>query len=69
MARDACLIMPKITEVAYNEIFIGPLLCRVGINTLLNITSILRFENKTKRIMGGVLNITIATIAGAVPKP
>lgn len=69
LARDACLITPKIAEVAYNEIFIGPLLRRVGIDAPLNITSMLRFGNGTKRIMGGILNATIATIAGAVPKP
>jgi hypothetical protein len=69
LARDACLITPKIAEVAYNEIFIGPLLRRIGIDAPLNITFMLRFGNGTKRIMGGILNATIATIAGAVPKP
>ena len=69
LARDACLITPKIAEVAYNEIFIGLLLRRVGIDALLNITSMLRFGNGTKRIMGGILNATISTIAGTLPKP
>lgn len=67
LARDACLITPKIAEVAYNEIFFGPLLRRAGIDAPLNITSMLRFGNGTKRIMGGILNATIATIAGALP--
>lgn len=69
LARDACLITPKIAEVAYNEIFIGPFLRRIGIDAPLNITSMLRFGNGTKRIMGGVLNGTIDAIAGAVIKP
>ena len=69
LARDACLITPKIAEVAYNQIFIGPLLRRFGIDAPLNITSMLRFGNGTKQIMGGILNATIATIEIAVPKP
>jgi hypothetical protein len=69
LARDACLITPKIAEVAYNEIFIGPLLRKVGIDAPLNITSMLRFGNGTKRIMGGILNVTITTITGAIPRP
>jgi hypothetical protein len=69
LARDACLITPKIAEIAYNEIFICPLLRKIGIDAPLNITSMLRFGTGTKRIMGGILNTTIATIAGAVPRP
>lgn len=65
LARDACLITPKIAEIAYNEIFIGPVLRKLGIDAPLNVTSMLRFGNGTKRIMGGILNSTIATIAGA----
>ena len=66
LARDACLITPKVAEVAYNEIFIGPVFRRFGIDAPLNVTSMLRFGTGTKRIMGGILNATIATIAGAV---
>lgn len=69
LARDAYLIAPKIAEVAYNEIFIGPLLRRVEIDAPLNVTSRLKFGNGTKWIMGGVLNATIATIAGSLPNP
>ncbi len=69
LARDVCLITPKIAEVAYNEIFIGPVLRKFGIDAPLNITSMLRFGNGTKLIMGGILNATIATITAAVPKP
>lgn len=65
LARDACLIAPKIAEIAYNEIFIGPVLRKIGIDAPLNVTSMLRFGSGTKRIMGGVLNSTIAVIAGA----
>jgi hypothetical protein len=67
LARDTCLITPKIAEVAYNEIFIGPVLRRFGIDAPLNITSMLRFGNGTKSIMGGILNSTLTTLAGAVP--
>ena len=69
LARDTCLIVPKIAEIAYNQVFIGPLLRRVGIDAPLNITSMLRFGNGTKRIMGGILNVTLTTIKGAIPKP
>ena len=69
LARDACLLTPKIAEVAYNEIFFGPLLRKVGTDAPLNITSMLRFGNGTKQVMGVIVNSTIATIAGAVPKP
>jgi hypothetical protein len=69
LARDDFLITPKIAEVAYNEIFIRLLLRRIEIDAPLNITSMLRFGNGTKRIIGGILNATIATIAGAVLKP
>lgn len=65
LARDACLITPKIAEIAYNEIFIGPLLRRFGIDAPLNITSMLRFGNGTKLIIGGILNSTLYTIADA----
>lgn len=64
LARDACLITPKIAEIAYNEIFIGQVLRKLGIDAPLNVTSMLRFGAGTRRIMGGVLNSTIATIAG-----
>ena len=43
LSRDACLITPKIAEVAYNKIFIGPILRRFGIDAPLNITSMLCF--------------------------
>lgn len=65
LARDACLITPKIAEIAYNEVFIGPILRKIGIDAPLNVTSMLRFGNGTKRIMGGILNSTLATLAGA----
>ena len=68
LARDACLITPKIAEIAYNEVFVGWWLRKIGIDAPLNITSMLRFGNGTKRIMGGILNSTIYTIAGALPK-
>lgn len=67
LARDACLLTPKIAEVAYNEILIGTFIRKIGIDAPLNITSMLQFGNGTKLIMGGILNATIATIAGAVP--
>ena len=67
LARDACLITPKIVEVVYNEIFIGPLLRRFGIDAPLNITSMLRFGNGTKRIIGGLLN-TISCNCGCGAK-
>ena len=69
LARDACLLTPKIAEIAYNEVFVGWWLRKIGIDAPLNITSMLRFGNGTKRIMGGILNSTIYTIAGALPKP
>ena len=68
LVRDACLITSKIAEVAYNKIFIGPLLRRFRIDAPLNITSMLRFGNGTKRVMGGILNARIVTITGAIPK-
>ena len=66
LARDACLITSKITEIAYNEVLIGPLLRKFGMDTdtPLNMISMLRFGNGTKHIMGGVLNTTLARIAG-----
>jgi hypothetical protein len=67
LARDACLITPKIAEIAYNEIFVGPILRKIGIDAPLNLTSMLRFGNGTKRIMGSLLNATIYTIYEAAP--
>lgn len=67
LARDACLITPKIAEIAYNEVFIGPILRKLGIDAPLNVTSMLRFGNGTKRIMGGVFNSTLSVIAGGLP--
>lgn len=67
IARDICLIPPKIAEIAYNELFIGPVLRRVGIDAPLNITSMLKFGNGTKVIMGGVLNATISVVLKASP--
>lgn len=63
MARDTCLFIPKIVEIAYNKIFIGPLLQKVEIDAPLNITSMLRFGNGTKQIMGETLNATLTTVA------
>jgi len=67
LTRDACLIIPKVAEMAYNEVFIGPFLRRLGIDAPLNVTSMLRFGNGTKRVMGSVLNATISTIAKSSP--
>lgn len=67
IARDACLLTPKIVEIAYNEVFIGPLIRRLGIDAPLNVTSMLRFGSGTKRMMGSVLNSTLTTISNAVP--
>jgi len=67
LARDACLLSPKVAEIAYNEIFVGPLLRMFNIDAPLNITSMLKFGVGTKRIMGGVLNSTISVIAGSLP--
>lgn len=67
LARDACLITPKIAEVAYNEIFIGPWLRMVGIDAPLNVTSMLKFGVGTRRIVGGILNATVSTILKASP--
>ena len=50
IARDICLIPPKIAEVAYNELFVGPVLRWFNIDAPLNVTSMLRFGNGTKRI-------------------
>ena len=61
LARDACLITPKITEVAYNEVFVGPFLRIVGIDSPLNITSMLKFGTGTKRVMGGIISSTLKT--------
>lgn len=65
LARDTCLIVPKIVEVAHNEIGVGRLLRVVGIDAPLNVTSMLRFGAGTKRVMGGVLNSTINTLTVA----
>lgn len=67
LARDACLITPKVAEIAYNEIFVGPFLRWAGIDAPLNVTSMLRFGSGTKRIMGGVVNATVSTILKASP--
>ena len=67
LARDACLITPKIAEVAYNEVFVGPWLRMAGIDAPLNVTSMLRFGGGTKRIMGRVLNSTLVVISEALP--
>lgn len=67
LARDACLITPKIAEIAYNEVFIGPVIRRLGIDAPLNVTSMLRFGNGTKRIAGTMLNATLITIYNAAP--
>lgn len=67
LARDACLIVPKIAEVAYNELFVGPVLRRFGIDAPLNVTSMLRFGNGTKRVMGSVISATLSSIAEAIP--
>lgn len=47
--------------------FIGPILRTVGVETPLNVTSILWFGGGTKRIVGGMLNATVSTIVNAVP--
>ena len=67
LAHNDCLITPKIAEIIYNEIFIDPLLQRIEIDAPLNIRSILRFGNGTKRIMGGILNATLMAVKQAAP--
>ena len=66
VVRDVCLVPPKIAEVAYNELFIGPVLRKFGIDAPLNVTSMLRFGNGTKRVMGSIVNSTISILANAV---
>jgi hypothetical protein len=65
LARDTCLIIPKIAEVVYNEMFPGPILRVIGLDAPLNVTTMLRFGSGTKVIAGGILNSTLTTIAGA----
>lgn len=67
LARDACLLTPKIMEIVYNEIFIGLFLQKLGIDSPLNVTSMLGFDSGTKLIVGGILNSTISTVIGAGP--
>jgi hypothetical protein len=54
-------------EVDYNEIFVGPMLRKVGINAPLNVTSLLQFGKGTKIIMGSRLNGNVNTIKHALP--
>lgn len=67
VARDVCLIPPKIFEIAYNEILIGPVLRVLGIDVPLNVTSMLKFGKGTQTIMGSLVNATIASIHAALP--
>lgn len=67
LARDACLMTPKIAEIAYNDIFVGPFLRLAGIDAPLNVTFILRFGAGTKIILGSVRNATITSIGKASP--
>lgn len=53
------------SEKCFNEVFIGPVLRRLGIDAPLNIMSMLRFGSGTKRIMGEILNSTLVTLADA----
>lgn len=59
IARDTCLLPLKVTEIAYNDIFIGPMLRMFNIDAPLNITSMLKFGNGTKRILGAAVNATL----------
>ena len=54
-------------EIVYNEIFIGLFLQKLGIDSPLNVTSMLGFDSGTKLIVGGILNSTISTVIGAGP--
>ena len=65
LARDTCLIVPKIVEVADNEIGIGRLLRICGIDAPLNVTSMLNFGAGTKRVIGGVVSSTISILTVA----
>lgn len=64
LARDTCLIIPKIAEVVYNEMFPGPILRVIGLDAPLNVTTMLRFGSGTKVIAGGILNSVLTGIAG-----
>lgn len=53
VARDTCLIIPKIVEIGCNRLFPGPVFQYFGIDSPLSITSMLIFGSGTKQIMGG----------------
>lgn len=43
VARDICLIIPRIAEITLNHVFPGPLLTALNIDAPLNVTAYLRF--------------------------
>ena len=67
LAHNIHLITPEIAEIAYNEIFIGPVLRKMVNDAPLNIVSILKFGSGTKRIMSGILNTTLTKIHELLP--
>lgn len=53
-------LMPlKLAQIIYNELVIGIILCKIGVDSPLNVISMLRFSMGTKKIMTIELNTTI----------
>lgn len=67
LARDACLLTPRVVEIVYNNILIGPVLRMVGIDAPLNVTSMLKFGSGTRIIAGSLLNSTLEKLIAATP--
>lgn len=68
VARDICLIPPKLAEVFYNGMFPGPFLNWLGIDAPLNVTSVLQFGAGTKIVLGTAVNGTLSAIRSASPE-
>lgn len=67
-ARDICLLPAKIFEISYNEVLIGPVLTKLGIDAPLNVTSYLKFGAGSRRVLGEVVTGTTSALASASPE-
>lgn len=63
VARDICLIPPKIVEISYNSVIATGLKYAFNIDAPLNLTSILRFGNGTAVVMGKAIHATIENVS------
>ncbi len=68
IARDTCLVIPKITEIFYNNVLVGPVLRPFGIYAPLNVTSMLKFGTGTKQVLRTIVYGTISGLPRLLKK-